>query len=108
MSLPGSGAARRRPALAPWRDVEGPPHFVEVLLDPIPYGPVRREDIDRHVAPARPGVPELVGVEAARGGARDVVQLHAEMAVEDHREDVAGHGIDRMHAGGEGRDQDLA
>ena len=30
------------------------------------------------------------------------------MAVEDHRQDVAGHGVDRVHGGGEGRDQDLA
>jgi hypothetical protein len=53
-------------------------------------------------------MPELVGIEAARAGVADVVQLLAEMEEEDHRQDVPAHRIDRMHAGGEGGDQKLA
>ena len=77
-------------------------------LDPVPHVPLGIEDVDGHLGAARPGVPELVGVEAARAGMADVVQLLAEMEEEDHRQDVPAHRIDRMHAGGEGRDQKLA
>src|SRR4029453_12633785 len=53
-------------------------------------------------------MPELVGVEAALAGMADIVHLLAQMEEEDHRQDVPAHRIDRMHAGGEGRDQKLA
>ena len=51
---------------------------------------------------------EFPGIEGAGGIARDLVDLHLEVPAEDHRQDVTGHRIFRMHGGGEGGDQQLA
>jgi hypothetical protein len=61
-------------AMACWRDVPVAAQLFEVALDPVPHGPAGLEDIDRHRRAARPGMPELVGVEAAFAGVADVVQ----------------------------------
>ena len=52
------------------------------MLDPLPEVPVGREQVDGHLAAACPGVPELVGIEAAGARRGDVVEPDAEMAID--------------------------
>src|SRR5215468_4417217 len=73
-----------------------------------PEVPIWAKQVDLHLLAARPGVPELLRIERARGRAGHVEELDTEMPAEDHRQDMAGHGLLAVHGGGERGHQQLA
>src|SRR3954452_21992897 len=84
------------------------PDAVDRLRGRRPEIPARPEQVDLHALAAGPGVPKFLRVEGALGGARQLVERNAQMPAENHRQNVARHGLAATHRGGEGRGQNLA
>jgi hypothetical protein len=68
------------------RETDVRPHAVDRLRGRCPEIPAGAEQVDLHALAAGPGVPKLLRVERALGGARQLVERNTQMPTENHRQ----------------------